>query len=186
MKTNDESNKQRTCWKDRTSEPNLMRSPLSHLMDLGTLGMQSPPAPGIAISRTWSSSMAIKLESTPTPTADCCLLQYLSFKSTVRSYPNPIDCIAASAASAAAFFELVRLLIFLFLSLSLSLSHQPNTPTIAKQQHKQVLSLRSSSSSSSFLLFSFFFLVLCYEDWSMQSIYYCSCCAFLYSKASNM
>lgn len=75
-----------TCWKERTSEHNLKRSPLSHLMDLGTLGIEIRG--GSSTVRTLSSSIAMILES---------VLQNLSLRSVVRSYPNPMTLMASSA-----------------------------------------------------------------------------------------
>lgn len=65
-----------------------MRSPLSHLMDLGTLGIEIRG--GSSTVRRLPSSIAINLES---------FLQNLSLRSLVRSYPNPMTLMASAAAT---------------------------------------------------------------------------------------
>jgi len=82
-----------TCWNDRTSDLNRVRSPLSHFIDLDTFGIEIPP--GKMISRPPSSSISIKRGSFRSP------LQYLNLRSIATSYPRPIAPIAISAASGA-------------------------------------------------------------------------------------
>lgn len=67
-----------------------MRSPLSQLMGFGT--PRIGPTPGMEMSRSLSASGMM------TRRWGCwSCLQYLSLRSTARSYPSPIDCMAASA-----------------------------------------------------------------------------------------
>lgn len=80
-----------TWLKERASELNLVRSPLSHLMEADTLGTTTLPGTTKSFFRVLSSSIR--------PDPDGPGLHPDSRISDVRSYPNPITETAFSAAT---------------------------------------------------------------------------------------
>lgn len=84
-----------TCWNDRTSERNLIRSPLSHLTEAVTPATVTPPGSTISWTSPWSSSMS---QGSGAPRC----LQNLRRTSLTTSNPRPTDRMAASAAATAA------------------------------------------------------------------------------------
>lgn len=79
-----------TWLKERASELNLVRSPLSHLMEEDTLETTTPPGTPKSLVRVRLSSIR--------PEPDGPGLQADSRISDARSYPNPITETAFSAA----------------------------------------------------------------------------------------
>lgn len=108
----------------------MMRSPLSNLMDLGTLEIETRP--GRSTLRTCSSSIIINLES-----GGEWFLQYLSLRAVQRSKPNPIDFTAPFNASLASIPFFPDMLLFPFwFSLLLAHYQKKNSPKREKLMEK--------------------------------------------------